>query len=73
VAALGPTAALTGPAVRGDAGTVAANLEALAKHAPQAVPAYVALADVALDIAHRSGRLSIAGKAAVEEVLDPWR
>ncbi len=50
VATMGPTAALTGPAVRGDAGTVAANLEALAKYAPQAVPAYIALADVALDL-----------------------
>lgn len=73
VATMGPTAALTGPAVRGDAGTVTANLEALAKHAPQAVPAYVALADVALDLAHRSGRLSAVRRAAVEEVLDPWR
>ena len=73
VAAMGPAAALTGPAVRGDAGTVAANLEALAKHAPEAVPAYVALADVALHIAHRSGRLSTGARAAVEGVLDPWR
>jgi predicted short-subunit dehydrogenase-like oxidoreductase (DUF2520 family) len=73
VETMGPTAALTGPAVRGDAGTVAANLEALAKHAPLAVPAYVALADVALDIAHRSGRLSTVGRAAVEGVLHPWR
>ena len=73
IATMGPTAALTGPAVRGDAGTVTANLEALAKHAPQAVPAYVALADVALDLAHRSGRLSAVRRAAVEEVLDPWR
>jgi hypothetical protein len=45
----------------------------LAKHAPQAVPAYVALADVALDLAHRSGRLSTVGRAAVEGVLHPWR
>jgi predicted short-subunit dehydrogenase-like oxidoreductase (DUF2520 family) len=73
VAAIGPAAALTGPAVRGDAGTVAANLEALGKHAPEAVPAYVALADVALGLAHRSGRLSTVGRAAVERVLDPWR
>jgi len=73
VAAMGPAAALTGPAVRGDAGTIAANLEALAKHAPEAVPAYVALADVALDLAHRSGRLSTVAKAAVEGVLDSWR
>src|SRR6266508_3645356 len=73
VAAMGPAAALTGPAVRGDAGTVAANIEALAKHAPEAVPAYVALADVALDLAHRSGRLSTVARAAVEAVLDSWR
>lgn len=73
VAAMGPAAALTGPAVRGDAGTVAANLEALSKHAPEAVPAYVALADVALEVGHRSGRLSTEARAAVEEVLDPWR
>ena len=73
IATMGPTAALTGPAVRGDAGTVTANLEALAKRAPQAVPAYVALADVALDLAHRSGRLSAVRRAAVEEVLDSWR
>jgi predicted short-subunit dehydrogenase-like oxidoreductase (DUF2520 family) len=73
VASMGPAAALTGPAIRGDAGTVAANLEALAKHAPEAVPAYVALADVALHLAHRSGRLSAVARAAVEEVLDPWR
>ena len=73
VAAMGPAAALTGPAIRGDAGTVAANLEALAKHAPEAVPAYVVLADVVLDLAHRSGRLSTEARTAVEEVLNPWR
>ena len=70
---MGPAAALTGPAIRGDAGTVAANLEALAKHAPEAVPAYVVLADVVLDLAHRSGRLSTEARTAIEEVLDPWR
>jgi len=73
VAAMGPAAALTGPAVRGDAGTVAANIEAVAKYAPEAVPAYVALADIALDLAHRSGRLSTVARAAVEGVLDSWR
>jgi hypothetical protein len=31
------------------------------------------LTDVALDIAHRSGRLSTVGRAAVEGVLHPWR
>jgi predicted short-subunit dehydrogenase-like oxidoreductase (DUF2520 family) len=73
VAAMGADDALTGPAVRGDAGTVARNLEALARGAPAAVPAYVVLADVALDLGTRSGRLSAEGRAAVEEVLAAWR
>ncbi len=41
--ALGIAAALTGPAVRGDAGTVAAHLAALASGAPGALDAYRAL------------------------------
>jgi predicted short-subunit dehydrogenase-like oxidoreductase (DUF2520 family) len=70
---VGPAAALTGPAVRGDAVTVRRNLEALAKHAPEAVPSYVALADLALAIAERSGRLRAPGREAVEEELARWR
>jgi predicted short-subunit dehydrogenase-like oxidoreductase (DUF2520 family) len=71
-AALGPERALTGPAVRGDAGTVERNLLALSERAPQAVAAYVALARVALDLGERSGRLDPAGRARVEEVLGRW-
>ena len=48
VHAVGPAVALTGPAVRGDDLTVERNLRALAEHAPEAVPAYVALAELAL-------------------------
>ncbi len=73
VAALGPERALTGPAVRGDATTVEANLRALARHAPSAVPVYVALADLALELASSSGRLPREGRAAVREVLARWR
>lgn len=73
VAAMGPGPALTGPAVRGDAVTVARNLEALSRHAPHAVAAYVTLAEVALDLAERAGRLSPGDRAAVEEVLTRWR
>jgi predicted short-subunit dehydrogenase-like oxidoreductase (DUF2520 family) len=73
VAEVGPAEALTGPAVRGDAGTVARNLEALAEHAPEAVRPYVALADLALALAERSGRLPSEGRDAVEEVLARWR
>jgi len=70
---LGPAEALTGPAVRGDAGTVRRNLQALQAHAPEVVPAYVELARVALDLGERSGRLSADGRAGVEEVLAEWR
>ena len=72
VARLGPADALTGPAVRGDAGTVARNLEALRAAAPQAVAGYVELCRLALDLGARGGRLSPEGRAAVEEVLASW-
>ncbi|HEV8571655.1 MAG TPA: DUF2520 domain-containing protein [Actinomycetota bacterium] len=68
----GPAAALTGPAARGDAGTVRRNLEALEAHAPDTVPAYVALARVAVSLAEESGQLDAEGRARVEEVLE-WR
>ena len=73
VAAVGPAAALTGPALRGDDLTVERNLRALAERAPEAVPSYVALADLALGLAVSSGRLEPAARIAVEEVLDRWR
>jgi predicted short-subunit dehydrogenase-like oxidoreductase (DUF2520 family) len=72
LARLGPELALTGPAVRGDAGTVAKNLDALQRSAPQAVPAYVQMARVALDLGTRSGRLPDDARARVEEVLARW-
>lgn len=73
VAAMGTGAALTGPVARADAVTVRRNLEALARHMAEAVAPYVVLADVALDVAERDGRLSPEGRAAVEEVLSRWR
>ncbi len=69
---LGPEQALTGPVVRGDGGTVERNLSALSEHAPRAVAAYVAMAQQAVDLASRSGRLDDAGRRAVEEVLGRW-
>jgi predicted short-subunit dehydrogenase-like oxidoreductase (DUF2520 family) len=72
IARLGPQDALTGPAVRGDAGTISMNLEALSQTLPAAVPAYVAMAAAALDVATEAGRLSPEGRAAVEEVLQRW-
>jgi predicted short-subunit dehydrogenase-like oxidoreductase (DUF2520 family) len=70
---VGPAEALTGPAIRGDAITLQRNLEALAEHRPDAVRPYVALADLALALAERSGRVPPQGHGAVEEVLVRWR
>jgi predicted short-subunit dehydrogenase-like oxidoreductase (DUF2520 family) len=69
---LGPAGALTGPAMRGDAGTIRRNLEALERHALGLVPSYVAMARATLDLAERSGRLPSGSRAAVEEVLAAW-
>jgi predicted short-subunit dehydrogenase-like oxidoreductase (DUF2520 family) len=55
---LGIAAALTGPATRGDAGTVAAHLAAVTKGAPQAVPVYLALLERSVQIATGRGALS---------------
>jgi len=70
---LGPNAALTGPAVRGDVGTIERNLAALAAHAPDLVPAYVAMAAVAADVAVAAGRLDGSVRAALDAALDRWR
>ena len=50
LAARGPVAALTGPLSRGDAATIAAHLEALARDAPEALPVYRALGLATLDL-----------------------
>jgi predicted short-subunit dehydrogenase-like oxidoreductase (DUF2520 family) len=67
-----PKLALTGPAVRGDAGTIGRNLEALNRAAPQALSAYVVLARLAAGIASETGSLSEDQRLRVEEVLDRW-
>ena len=69
---VGPAQALTGPAVRGDAGTIARNLDALAATAPWAVDAYVEMARLTLDLAERGGRLTPAARAEVDEVFARW-
>jgi predicted short-subunit dehydrogenase-like oxidoreductase (DUF2520 family) len=58
VRALGIADALTGPATRGDAGTLHAHLEALAAGASGALPVYRALADRSVRIAIERGALS---------------
>ena len=66
---LGAAAALTGPAARGDVGTMTRNLQALAEHAPNLVPTYWVLARQAARIAHDAGRLSTEARGQIEEVL----
>ncbi|HEU5417885.1 MAG TPA: DUF2520 domain-containing protein [Streptosporangiaceae bacterium] len=51
-------AALTGPVARGDAETVAGHVAALRADAPQALPAYLALARLTADRALAAGMLS---------------
>jgi predicted short-subunit dehydrogenase-like oxidoreductase (DUF2520 family) len=60
--------ALTGPVRRGDVGTVRGHLDELATSFPDAVGAYVALAELILSQAVRAG-LSADRAAAVREVL----
>jgi predicted short-subunit dehydrogenase-like oxidoreductase (DUF2520 family) len=67
IARLGPDAALTGPVVRGDAGTVRAHLAALP---PEMLQSYVANARRALARAVASERLDEAAAARVRDVLE---
>ncbi|HEX9312768.1 MAG TPA: DUF2520 domain-containing protein [Actinomycetota bacterium] len=69
----GPTAALTGPAARGDTGTVVRTLDLLADRAPDAAKAYAALAQEAARLAAKGGKLSDEGRRKLEEALEPWR
>jgi len=71
-AELGPGRALTGPAIRGDAGTVERNLRALAAAVPGLVHPYAALSRLALDLGEREGRLASEDRERVEEVLARW-
>lgn len=69
---LGPATALTGPAVRGDAGTIRRNLEALGSQDPDLVATYVQMARASLSLAAAAGRLSGEKLRAVEEELSRW-
>jgi predicted short-subunit dehydrogenase-like oxidoreductase (DUF2520 family) len=62
-------AVLTGPVARGDAGTVRAHLDVLARVAPEVLPAYVAMARLTADRALASGRLDPHHAGALLEVL----
>ncbi len=64
----GAISTLTGPVVRGDAGTVASHVAALASR-PEAVQAYRAMARATADVALSSGRIGPADYAAVIAAL----
>lgn len=66
---LGVAAALTGPATRGDAGTVAAHVEALRSLAPDALPVYRALVTRGAAIATSRGSLSPEGAKRIRDAL----
>jgi predicted short-subunit dehydrogenase-like oxidoreductase (DUF2520 family) len=70
VARLGADAALTGPIVRGDAGTVRAHIAALTERAPQLLEAYVANGRRTLDRAVKAGRIDAAKARGVSEALE---
>ncbi len=67
--AIGVAAALTGPAVRGDAGTIAAHLEALHRAAPEAVGVYQALLRRQIAIARARGDLPVERALALLALL----
>lgn len=69
--ALGIRAALTGPATRGDVGTLAGHLAALAADAPDVVPLYRALAEREIAIAEGRGALAPEAAAAMRALLAP--
>ncbi len=62
-------AALTGPIVRGDVGTVRAHLDGLAAEAPTTVPTYVALARATLSRAVTDGRITALRALAIDRAL----
>jgi len=67
---LGGDAALTGPVVRGDAGTVRAHVASLTKQAPHLLESYVANARRALDRAVKAGRIDPAKAKDVADALE---
>lgn len=66
---IGVAEALTGPATRGDAGTVAAHLQAIHAGAPGALPVYRALVGRDVDIAVARGSLTPEGAKRIRKAL----
>jgi predicted short-subunit dehydrogenase-like oxidoreductase (DUF2520 family) len=66
---IGVAGALTGPATRGDAGTVDAHLQALRYGAPAALPVYRALLNRDVDLAVARGSLTPDGALRIRKAL----
>ena len=62
--------AITGPVMRGDAGTVAAHLQELHRTSPETVPGYRAMARRTADRAERAGILRPDAAVEVRSVID---
>ncbi|HEX7070847.1 MAG TPA: Rossmann-like and DUF2520 domain-containing protein [Rhodothermales bacterium] len=69
----GPSAALTGPVVRGDAATVARHLEVFEKQDPASREAYQALSRLLVEVATACNRLAPEARNAVIEALETAR
>jgi len=67
--ALGIGAALTGPIVRGDSGTLESHLASLAQHAPGVVDLYRALAQREIALAETRGTLTTDAAASLRAAL----
>ncbi len=67
---LGIGPALTGPLARGDAGTVAAHLDALRRLAPGTLGLYRAVAEREIALAQREGELSGTAAGSLRALLD---
>jgi predicted short-subunit dehydrogenase-like oxidoreductase (DUF2520 family) len=66
---LGIDAALTGPLLRGDVGTLRGHLHVLGEQAPDAIPLYVEAARREVAIAQRRGDLGDERAREIEELL----
>lgn len=64
-----PEAALTGPAVRGDAGTIAAHVAALHDRRPDLVAQYRAVTHATAELARRAGRIQDGDLARIDAAL----
>ena len=68
---LGVGAALTGPVLRGDAGTLADHLAFIRRHAPEVLPLYVELSRGELEIARQRGSLDDRQLVELARLLTP--